>query len=216
MAAVAYGHDRATTRVFDESDWTQLGDDMGAYEKSKTIAERAAWDYIDSLPEDSRMAFATINPGLVLGPVLNSDYGTSGEVVRKLMKRELPGCPNIAWAMVDVRDVADAHIAAMTNPEANGKRFIVANAEGTMVDVARILRAEFESRGYKVPTRRLPDWLVRTVAVFDKTTRLVLHDLGYQRRVSSARAESVLGWKPRGLEEMVISMGNSLIEHGVV
>jgi nucleoside-diphosphate-sugar epimerase len=216
VAAVAYGHDRSSQRVFDESDWSELGSEVGAYEKSKTIAERAAWDYVDNLPAESRFAFAVVNPGLVLGPVLDSDYGTSGEVVRKLMKRELPGCPDVHWAMVDVRDVADAHVAAMTNPNANRKRFIVANAQASMIDVARILKNNFSSRGYKIPVRRLPNWLVRVAAIFDKTTRLVLQELGYRRQVTSARAEKVLAWKPRPLEEMVVSMGESLIEHGVV
>jgi nucleoside-diphosphate-sugar epimerase len=104
----------------------------------------------------------------------------------------------------------------MTNPDANGKRFIVANAQTSFKKVADILAAEFGPRGYKIPTRTLPNWLVRLVAVFDKTTRLVLHELGYKREVTSKRAETVLGWKPRSLEEMVVSMGNSLIEHGVV
>ena len=216
VAAVVYGHDRTSQRVFDENDWSELGSEVGAYEKSKTIAERAAWDYVDKLPVEKRFAFAVVNPGLVLGPVLDSDYGTSGEVVRKLMKRELPGCPDVSWAMVDVRDVADAHIAAMTNPDANGKRFIVANAQASMVDVAQILNDNFASRGYKVPLRPLPNWLVRVAAIFDKTTRLALQELGHRRLVSNARAEQVLAWKPRTLEEMVVSMGESLIEHGVV
>ncbi len=216
VAAVAYGHDRDTTKVFDESDWSEPSKTVGAYEKSKTIAERAAWEYVDSLPAEQRFGFATINPGLVLGPALDADYGTSGEVVRKLLKRELPGCPDVGWPMVDVRDVADAHIAAMSGDEATGKRFIVANGFASMYDVAQILKKNFGERGYKVPVRRLPNWLVRVAAVFDKTTRLVLQELGYRREVSSARAQQVLHWRPRPLEEMVVSMGESLIEHGVV
>ena len=216
IAAIAYGHDEDPTRVFDETDWSRLTDTVGAYEKSKTLAERAAWDYVATLPEESRFHFATVNPGLVLGPVLDTDYGTSGEVVRKLMTREVPGCPNIQFAMVDVRDVASAHVAAMTKPEANGNRFIVANVQASFREVAEVLKREFEPRGYKIPVRTLPNWLVRFAAIFDKTTRLVLPELGKKRAVTSARAESVLGWRPRGLEEMVVSMGNSLIEHGVV
>ncbi len=216
VAAVAYGHDRANPRVYDESDWTELKKEVGAYEKSKTIAERAAWDYVESLPEASRFHFATINPGLVLGPVLDDDYGTSGELVRKLMKREVPGCPKLEFTMVDVRDVADAHLAAMTTPAANGKRFIVANAHGSFKDVADILKKEFGSRGYRIPTRTVPNFIIRFAAIFDKTTRLVLQELGHKREVTSKRAETVLGWQPRNLEEMVLSMGNSLIEHGVV
>ncbi len=216
VTAIIYGHDRSETRVFDESGWSELTDKVGAYEKSKTIAERAAWDFVEGLPAESRFHFATVLPGLVLGPILDADYGTSGELVRKLMAREIPGCPNVQYPMVDVRDVAAAHLAALTNPAANGKRFILASAQASFLDVAQILDAEFRPRGYRVPTRRLPDWLVRVVAVFDKTTRLVLNELGQRREVTSERARSVLGWKPRGLEDMVVSMGNSLIEHRVV
>lgn len=216
VAAIAYGHNRNERRIYDERDWTQLSDDVGAYEKSKTIAERAAWDYVRSLPETSRFSFTTINPGLVLGPLLDEDYGTSGEVVRKLMTRELPGCPDIEFIVVDVRDVADAHLDAMTNPDANGKRFIVANGHASFLEVAHILKDEFAAKGYKIPTRRLPNFAVRIAALFDKTTRLVLPELGYQRRVSSQQAQTVLNWQPHGLKDMVVSMGNSLIEHGVV
>jgi len=216
VAAVAYGHGKAQSRAYDERDWSELVDEVGAYEKSKTIAERAAWDYVNALPAESRFHFATVNPGLVLGPVLDNDHGTSGEVVRKLMTRELPGCPNISYATVDVRDVATAHVAAMTTPEANGKRFIVANEFTTFQGIARILDDEFRPKGYKIPTRSLPDWMIRIAALFDKTTRLALGELGYQREVSCDQARQVLDWQPRSLRDMVVSMGESFIEHRVV
>ena len=154
---------------------------------------------------------------MVLGPVLDSDYGTSGEVVRKLMKRELPGCPDNSWAMVDVRDVAAVHVTAMTAEGAAGSRFICAMEHASsMLDVALILREHFASRGYKIPTRRLPNWLMYLVAIFDETARLAVSDLGKRQDLSNKRARDVLGFAPRSLEEMVVSMAESLIEHGVV
>lgn len=216
VAAVLYGHKRDGSETYDESHWSILSDDVGAYEQSKTIAERAAWDLVESFPAEQRLEFCTINPGLVLGPVLDSDYGTSGEVVRKLMAREMPGCPDIGWAMVDVRDVASAHLKAMLEPKAVGKRFVAAVQHASMLDVAKILQQHFASRGYKIPTRRVPGWLLRVVALFDKTAALAVQELGKRQDLDTTRIQSVLGWQPRGLEEMVVAMGESLIEHRVV
>lgn len=216
VAAVLYGHARDGKRTYDESDWSQLTDAVGAYEHSKTIAEQAAWDYVRGLPAGERIELTTINPGLVLGPVLSNDFSTSGEVVRKLLKRELPACPDVGFAVVDVRDVAAAHVAAMTTPAAAGQRFITAIEHAPMQEIARILDRHFRPRGYKVPTGRLPGWLLRTVSLWDKTAKLAVQELGKRQDVSSARAREVLGWQPRGLEAMVVDMGESMIAHGVV
>ncbi|MBE7450941.1 MAG: NAD-dependent epimerase/dehydratase family protein [Kofleriaceae bacterium] len=216
VAAVVYGHARDGSRVYDEGDWSQLGPEVGAYEKSKTLAERAAWDYLAGLPAGERVELCTINPGLVLGPLLAADVSTSGEVVRKLLARELPGCPDIGWAVVDVRDVAAAHLAAMTTPAAAGQRFIVAIEHASMLDIARILDAELGSRGFRVPTRRVPGWVLRLVSLWDRTARLAVQELGKRQDLSSARAREVLGWQPRSLREMVIDMAESMIAHGVV
>ena len=216
VAAILYGYDRTGDRVFSEADWSNLDGPIGAYEKSKTIAEKAAWDFLAGLPEEGRPELVTINPGLVLGPILEADYGTSGEVVRKLMKRELPGIPDVGWAVVDVRDVAAAHIAAMTAQDAAGERFVCAIEHASMQQIADILRSHFADRGYRIPSLRLPRWLVRLAAVFDPTTRLALVDLGQKQHVDSTRAREVLAWQPRSLEDMVVSMGESMIQHGVV
>lgn len=216
VAAVVYGHARDGSRTYDEQDWSQLSTDVGAYEQSKTIAERAAWDFIATLPADARPELVTINPGLVLGPVLSADFSTSGEVVRKLMKRELPGCPDIGWAVVDVRDVAAAEVAALTTPAAAGQRFIVAIEHASMRDIAQVLAARFAARGYKVPTRTVPGWLLRLVSTWDKTAKLAVQELGKRQDLSNQRARTVLGWSPRSLETMVVDMGESMIAHGVV
>jgi nucleoside-diphosphate-sugar epimerase len=152
----------------------------------------------------------------VLGPVLSADFSTSGELVRKLMKRELPGCPDIGFAVVDVRDVASAHLAAMTTPDAAGQRFIAAIEHASMGDIARILAAHFTARGYQIPTRRVPNWVLRLASLWDKTARLGIQELGKRQDLSNQRARAVLGWQPRSLETMVVDMGESMIAHRVV
>ena len=216
VAAVVYGHARDGSRTYDESDWSQLTKEVGAYEKSKTLAERAAWEYMDGLSENQRVEFCTMNPGLVMGPILSSDFSTSGELVRKLMKREMPGCPDVGWAVVDVRDVADAHVAAITAKDAPGKRFVLAVEHASMLDVATILSDHFKDRGYKPPLRRVPGWLLKLVSLWDQTAGLAVPELGKRQDVSNQRARELLGWEPRKLEEMVVSMGESMIEDGVV
>ncbi len=213
IAAVFNGYVRDGSKVFDESDWSKTDEDIGAYQKSKTLAERAAWDFARSR---AGFELVTINPGLVLGPILDEDYGTSGELVRKLMRRDFPGCPNLGWALVDVRDVAAAHLAAMTIPEAAGERFCCALEHTWMREVADILNKHFADRGYKIPTRKLPNFVLRLVAIFDKTARLTLGNLGKRSDISSEHIRKVLNWQPHSVEEMVVAMGESMIEYGVV
>ncbi len=216
IAAVVSGHAEDDSKVYNEEDWSRTDRDIGAYEKSKTLAERDAWDFVKGLESDNTLELSVINPGLVLGPILDKDYSASGEVIRKIMRRELPGLPDLSWPMVDVRDVADAHLAAMTTPEAAGMRFCCAIENARMQDIALILDKKFANRGYKVPTRKLPNIVVRFAALFDKTIRLVLKDLGKRTEVSNARIKEVLAWNPRSLEEMVVTMAESMIEYGVV
>lgn len=215
LAAVAYGHPKEK-KNFNESDWSIVETTRGAYEKSKTIAERAAWDFVKGLPADRKMELVTINPGAVLGPVLEKDSGTSGELVRMLMKRELPGCPRLGFPMVDVRDVASAHLSAMTTPEAAGQRYCCSGDFAWMKDIAAILAPRYRDRGYKVPTRGLPDFLVRISAIFDKTLAVVVHSLGEQKVISNEKIRRELNWKPRSVEEMTVSMADSMIKHGVI
>ncbi len=215
-AAVVYGHARDGSKTYDESTWSTLGPEVGAYEKSKTIAERAAWDFVQSLPASEKLELVTLNPGLVLGPLLGPETSTSGEVVRKLLSRELPGVPDIGFACVDVRDVAEAHRLAMITPEAAGRRFILAIEHASLSDVAAILAKHFGPRGFRIPTRRVPGWVLRLVATWDRTAALAVQELGKRQDVSSQSARDVLGWQPRGLETMVVDMAESMIRYGVV
>ena len=212
VAAIRAGNEESG-RVLDEEDWSDTTRDIVAYNKSKTLAERAAWDFIE---QHTTLELATINPGMVIGPFLNSHFSPSIETIRKLMNGSYPGCPRFGWSFVDVRDVAAAHIAAMTTPEAAGLRFCCINEFAWMQDLAKILSAEFSGQGYKIPTRGLPDFAVRIAAIFDKTARMVLPTLGVRVDFSNEQIRHVLKWQPRPLTESVIATGKSLIEFGIV
>jgi nucleoside-diphosphate-sugar epimerase len=213
---VVYGHPRDGSRVYDERDWSVLTQDVGPYEQSKTLAERAAWQFVQSLPAQRGLELVTLNPGVVLGPVMSGDYAVSVEVVRKLLAREAPGCPNLGWALTDVRDLAAAHLTALHAPEAPGQRFIVASHHVPMREIARVLARRFGPRGFKVPTGSVPDWVLRLVAYWDRTVALAVPELGKRQDVSSAHAQALLGWKPRDIEDTLVDTGESLLRHGLV
>ena len=215
VAAVAYGHADGQGTVRTESDWSNV-ERCEAYQKSKTLAERAAWDFVAALPPERRFELVVINPGFVLGPLLNADPGTSGELVRKLMVREMPACPEIGFAPVDVRDVALAHRLAMERPEAPGNRYICAGDHLWVQEMATILAAEFNPRGYRVPTGRLPYWLMWVIARFDKAVHLALGYVGRKELVSSAKAQRELGWTMRPIRDTILDTARTMIEQGVV
>ncbi|MCF8880356.1 aldehyde reductase [Hyphobacterium sp. SN044] len=216
VAAVSAGHDKSGRRVFDENDWSDLdGPNVSAYEKSKTLAERAAWDFIAS-PEAKGMELSVINPGAILGPALTADMSTSLEIVRQLMARALPACPRIGFPVVDVRDVAAAHLAAMTTPEAAGKRYICTEKQAWFSEIAKVLDARYGPEGWKIPTGELPGFVVRIVALFNPTVRSILPSLGVERRFDTSRIRTDLNWQPCGMEAMSLASADSLIELGVV
>jgi dihydroflavonol-4-reductase len=215
VAAVAFGHTDGGDTVRTEADWSEV-ERCDAYQKSKTLAERAAWDFVAALPQERRFELAVINPGFVLGPVLNADAGTSGEIVRRLMVRDMPACPEIGFAPVDVRDVALAHRLAMERPEAAGNRYICAGDHLWVQEIAGILAAEFNPRGYRVPTGRLPYWLMWIIARFDQGVRLAIGYVGRRELVSAAKARRELGWSMRPVRETIIETARSMVEHGIV
>ncbi len=213
LAAVLYGHARDGKQVYDEKNWSILNNKVGAYEKSKTIAERAAWDFVDKNPE---IELVSINPGLVLGPVLESDYGTSGELIKKLTNGEMPGVADVGWAVVHVQDVAKAHVDALTAKDVVGQRFPCAIEHVSMGDVAAILRKEYGSKGYKIPKRKIPGFILRFAGLFDKTIGLVVGELGLRQDISNDHISKKLNFKPKSMETMVIEMAESMIYHKVI
>ena len=205
----------AGQRVTDESVWTDLDDPkVGAYARSKTLAERAAWDMIDT--SAGAATLATVNPAMVVGPVLSRDFSASVQVVERLLSGKVPGLPRLGFSFVDVRDVADLHVRAMTAPEAAGQRFIAARDFAWMADLAALLRASLGDAASKVPTRRIPDFVLKFAAVFDRSLASVTPRLGERRAFSSAKAQRVLGWQPRPVEEAVLDCARSLIAAGAV
>lgn len=215
IAAVCYGHKRSITRPMTEEDWTDLsGSDTTPYIRSKTIAERAAWAFMAERGGD--MELTTVLPGLVFGPALGKDTGTSLDVIRQMMAGKLPRAPRLGWPIVDVRDVAAAHVTAMETPKAAGERFLCSNDFIWVADIADILRRNFPAHAKRLPKGELPDWLVRVVAKFDKGIASVAFELGYRKEVSRDKAKRLLNWHPRGNEEAVVSAAQSLIERGIV
>ncbi|MEY2883992.1 MAG: hypothetical protein RL490_1716 [Pseudomonadota bacterium] len=214
-AAICYGDARGNDKVFSEADWSNTDSpDSYAYIKSKTIAERAARDFIAR--EGGALEFATINPSAVLGPVLGKDFSTSLEVVKKLLGGELPGLPRLGFPIVDVRDLADLHIRVLTAPNMHGERFLGSGEFLWMTEIAEILKYRLGARARKVPTRGLPDFLLKLSALFDPTVRMVVPELGRRRQCDASHAETVLGWKTRAAAESIIDCAESLLAAGLV
>jgi len=211
-AAISAGHPASKTH-FDESDWS-LPDSptIDPYSKSKTLAERAAWEFMKNLPQGHPLELAVINPGLVLGPLPDTHQRTSGEFIQQLLSGKLPGLARLQFSCVDVRDVASAHLAAMVTPEAAGQRFLCVSEQFWIQEAAVILNKHFAARGYKIKMTILPSWLIYIVAVFIKPVRLTLRSLDKETHVDTSHIRKILNWKPRNLEEMVVSMAESLIE----
>ncbi len=214
VAAIAYGKPMPPGG-FTEVDWTDPASlDAYAYVKSKTIAERTARDWVAA--NGAPMELVTINPGLVLGPVHGSDFSGSLAVVTQLMNGAMPGVPRIGFPVVDVRDVAALHVTAMTAPGMAGERFIAAGKFLWMGEVAEILKSRLGDRAKRVPTLRLPNFVVRLSALFDPVIRTVVSELGRTRACNAAHAKAVLGWTTRPAEESIVDTARSLIAAGLV
>lgn len=214
-AAITYGLNRSRNEPFTEADWTDPAhSDTSAYIRSKTLAEKAAWAFMAE--EGGALELTAINPGAVLGPVLGNDFSASLEIVRKLMNGDFPGSPRLGFPLVDVRDIADLHVRAMTSDKAAGERFLGAGEFLWMEDVARILHEDMGQQARKVPKGRLPSWLVRLLSRLDPVTRSVVFELDMRRPVSNAKARSVLGWQPRPERDSILDTARSLIREGIV
>jgi nucleoside-diphosphate-sugar epimerase len=215
FAAVGYGH-APQSAPFDETNWTNLaGRDVSAYVKSKTIAERAAWDFIAK--EGGALELSVVNPVGVFGPVLGPDYSTSILIVQRLMDGAVPGCPQLVFGVVDVRDVADLHLRAMTNPAAKGERFLaVAGDFMSIRDMAQLLKDRLGAAARRVPTRQLPNWLVRVAALADPSVKQIIPELGKAKNATNEKARRVLGWAPRSREDALVASAESLLQLGLL
>jgi dihydroflavonol-4-reductase len=196
--------------VFDETMWTDLDDrKLNAYRKSKVIAERAAWQFMAD--HKGPTTFATVLPGAVFGPVLTTDNLGSVQVIGRLLQGRMPGVPRLGFSVVDVRDLADLHLRAMTMPEAAGQRFIATSEFMWLADAAKEIRAKLGTPAGKVPTRGVPDLAIRAIALVDPGIRAVTPNLGRKIAYTSAKAQRLLGWRPRAAATTVVDCAESLI-----
>jgi dihydroflavonol-4-reductase len=202
----------AADRPLDETDWTDPDSPgLTPYVRSKTIAELAAWELVNERGATDRLA--VVNPGAIIGPVLNDDLSYSIQAIERMLKG-IPAVPKLGFSFIDVRDVADLHIRAMEAPEAGGQRFLAAGPFHWMSEIAAILRDRLGAAAAKVPRRTAPNFMVRGMAVFDPGIRSVVSDLGSQVNYSVEKAGSRLGWAPRPIEETVVDCAESLVQVG--
>lgn len=209
FAAIGYGHEPQAA-PFNEEDWSVLGGDVTAYVKSKTLAERAAWNFLAH--EGGALELSVINPVAVLGPVLGADFSSSILLVKTMLDGALPGLPQLYFGVVDVRDVADLHLRAMTHPAAKGERFLaVAGDFVSMRDVARILKGRLGAVAQRVPTLQLPNWLIRVAALRNPVVKQILPELGKRKNASNAKARQLLDWSPRSNDDCIVATATSLL-----
>jgi nucleoside-diphosphate-sugar epimerase len=215
FTAIGYGHPPQKA-PFDETTWTDLrGGDVLPYAKSKTLAERAAWDFVAK--EGGGLELSVVNPVLVLGPVLGRDFSPSIALVQRLLAGAIPGCPRLYFGIVDVRDVADLHVRALTHPAAKGERFLAVAGDFMSVrEIAAVLKARLGPAAGRVPTRQLPDWLVRVVALAHPQARQILPELGKVKNGSGEKARRLLGWAPRSREDAIVATAESLLRLGLL
>ncbi len=216
MAACAYGWGDNRPNPITEAHWSKDNNeaDNTPYTRSKTIAERAAWDYVNG--EGQGLEFVAMNPAAVLGPVMSGDFSASVEILTQLLSGKLPGTPRVGFVIVDVRDVATAHVAAMTTPGAAGQRFLLGDRFLWFAEVADVLRENFPDYARKLPRRQLPDWAVKLIAQVNPPAKQILPELGRERHISSDNAKARLGWTPRPAKEAIVSGAQSLMDFGVV
>jgi len=215
FAAIGYGH-KPRTAPFTETDWTAPNaSDITPYAKSKTLAERAAWDFIAR--EGASLELSVINPVGVFGPTLGRDYSTSILIVQRMMDGAMPGVPRLYFGVVDVRDVADLHLRAMTHPAAKGERFLAVSGDFlSMLGIAKILKRRLGPAAKRVSARQLPNWLVRLAVLKYPDIKLILPELGKRKNATSEKATRLLGWSPISNEDAIVATGESLARLGLL
>jgi len=213
VAAVMYGHGAARTAPFTAADWTRLDAPISGYVESKTRAERLAWELVDGAGRHDDLA--TINPGAIFGPLLDEDPGTSVGLLKRMFDGSLPAAARISFVVVDVRDVAAAHVAAMTTPGAGGHRYLMGNGTYSLMEIAGMLGRAMPERAGKMPRFEVPDWVVRLVAFVDRDIRGNLGELGALRRIDAAEVVGLLGRPLIAAEEATVASARSLVAQGL-
>jgi len=215
MAAVQYGHPHHRTAPFTEADWT-IVDAPGVtpYAKSKTLAERAARDFVRE--HAGALHYSSVNPGFVLGPVLSADIRTSAEIIELMLKGKYPGAPRVSFACVDVRDVARMHRLALEAQVPSGGRYLGAAQCLWMVEIAKAIKSQLGDAGRKVPSRELPDWVVKLVGLFDPKARQIVPELGREVHVDTTLTRETLQTTFIPATDAAAAMAQSLIELKVV
>lgn len=211
--AIVAGHPKDRTIPFTEDDWTVLdGPGVSSYAKSKTMAERAARDFIAG---NKQMHYSSINPGFVLGPVLDRDIGSSAEAIQMFLKGKYPGCPRLSFPVVDVRDIATIHRLALESELPSGGRYMGVSGTAWFVDMMRPIKAKLGAKAKKVPTFELPNFLIRLIAIFDPAARSIVPELGYFVPVDNSRTRTALGMDFKPVEESAPAMAQSLVDLGL-
>lgn len=209
FAAIGYGH-RVREKPFDETDWTQPDTPgLSAYARSKTLAERAAWDFVAR--QGGGLELSVINPVAVLGPLLGPDFAPSIELVQRMLSGGMPLAPRLWFGIVDVRDVADLHLIAMTHPAAAGERFLAAAGDSlSLLEISAILRDRLGPLARRAPLRQAPDALLRLVGLFSRTTAQIATEVGVRKRIDAQKARGQLGWSPRSAGDAIEATARSL------
>ena len=212
IAAACYGKERFKT--FTEEDWSDPENkrDHSAYTRSKTYAERLAWDHTNK--SNGAIQLTTILPGLVIGPVLEKDYGVSATLVKRLLDGSTPAMPKLGIPMVDVRSVAELHILALEEQDSIGHRIFATDQFTYLHEVAETLRLAFPD--YRIPKIKVPDWLLHLAAIFDPELSQVKFEINAERRTDNQKARNLLGWHPIPLERSILDTAQSMIDHGIV
>ena len=199
------------TVSFDESHWSDTTNDrMSHYSISKTLAEKAAWDYVKDNDVDFKLS--VINPTAVIGPSLSKDIGVSNSLILRLLNGSMPALAKIHIGYVDVRDVAKAHILAMTNSASDGERFIVSEKEMWLHESAQVLN----NAGFKAPSRVMPNWFLKIMAMFNGDMVTISKMAGKSRDCHSTKAKDVLGWNPIPAEDSILETAKQLIEYKLI
>lgn len=214
MAAI-YGGVAEKDKIYDENDWIDTSH-PGAYYRSKMLAEKAAWDYVKDLPEDKKFELVVMNPGLIMGPILTGTVGASIDIACQMLSKKMPMLPDVDFDIVDVRDVAAAHLKGMVLPEASGHRHPLSTKVMTFQDIAIVMSEEFKPQGYSVPTTVAPHFVMKIVAVFNSGVKLLIPALGQRHQTNNKRMLEVLKIEPRDTKDTIVDMCYDVIEMGLV